>query len=226
MQNRLAQRSYRQRLKQRLEKTGEMENRAASTSPPSTSVTPVGLQPILSNRDRSRSTGAEINTTLVPPPRIPLLQELFPEQYLSLDDGPSSGREGYLEQESTPAPVRYPFPGYPQPLPAFYPEYGHATTYASLPPVPVPVPVSVPSASPMHQGWLGVEESPLTANSGASFRSVMSSSQGDFYPVDESPSYGIDYAPTYDSSQVAVSQAYTGSANPVNPSDYFAYSSS
>lgn len=146
---------------------------------------------------------------------MPLLQKLFPEQYVSADDDESRASEGYLKQDAIPTPLPYPLPGYAQTLPASYAEYPQTPGYAVIPSM------SMPYASPIHQGQYTLEESPLTATSAASFTPVTPSSQGGFYPLNEPPSYLDEYQHTYDDEQVSVSQAYTDSATSVNPSDFF-----
>ncbi len=203
-------------MKKRLERAGELERRASSTSPPSTNALLAGSLSSPETRDRSRSTGAAVTPNFVPPPPMRLYQELFPEQYDSVHGDPFPAvSEGYLKQPTTPAPVPFSFLGYNQPVPASYPGYHQNSTFTDLPSI------SGPYLNPMHQGQYAVDGSSITTTSGPPITPVTPSSQRDCYPVNDRPSYPIDFTHTYDNAQMPTTLPYTDSATSVNLSDFF-----
>jgi hypothetical protein len=203
-------------LKKRLERAGELEKRAVSTSPPSTNALLGGSLSSPETRNRSLSTGATTNANFAPQPHMPLFQELFPQQYVSAEDSQFPAvSEGYLKQPMTPTltPLSYSAAGYSQPVPASYTSFPQGTSYADLPLL------SAPYISPLHQVQYSVDGSPMTT--GGEVTPITPTSQGDCYSVNDRPSYAINFGQTYGNQQFQPSETYADSAASVNYSDFF-----
>jgi hypothetical protein len=201
-------------VKQRLQRAGELERRAASASPPSFN-THLEFSP--ETRNRSLSTGVAANSNLVPQPHIPVFQELFPEQYVAQQEYqyPASS-EARLKQPVTSPPMPFSYPGYAQPAVDAYTGFPQNASYTDFAVVPMPY------SSPMTTGHCyTINASPMTTSSGLPATPITPTSQGDCYPADNRPPYGIDYTPIYDNQQTPTSQAFSDSATPVNYPNFF-----
>ena len=200
-------------MKQKLDRAGEYERRAASTSPPTTSA------PLLSSpetRDRSSSTGASLNTSFAPRSQMSTYQDPFAQQYGSVYDPQfPAGSEAYLKQPMAQMPTSFTYSGYPQPVSAAYPSFPQNTAYAEMRPLNVPYPSST------NQGQYIGHGSARTTTTGHPMTPITPTSQGDCYPPDAGPLYGIDYTQQYDSNQVSTSQAYSVSTTSVNHPPFF-----
>jgi hypothetical protein len=203
-------------LKKRLQRAGELEKRAVSTSPTSSNAHLGGTQSSPGPLNRSLSTGPSVNPNLHTQQQAPLFQELFPEQYLSVHDSHfPTVSEGYMKQPMTSTSDPFSYSGYTQPVPASYAPYNQTTSYADLPSLPMPF-----NNSTRHRQYTA-EDSPMITPSGVPITPITPTSQGDCYTSSDGSAYGMDFAQTYDNLQVPATQAYTDSAAPVNISDFF-----
>ena len=229
VQNRIAQRNYRelpcetngqiiwltvppgQKLKKRLDQGGKLARRAVSTSP-----RPASAHSSPKTRERSLSTGASTNTNFVPPSQMALFSELFPENYVSLQENHFPVvSDGYLDQSMTSTLSPFSYPEYPQAVPAIYTSSSQDTPYADLPSV------SVTCANPMPHCQYVVGGSTMTATCGDLVAPLTPTSQGDCYLMNDGPLYGLDFTQTYDNPQIAAIQHYTDSADSVNHARLF-----
>ncbi|KAF7509907.1 hypothetical protein GJ744_007418 [Endocarpon pusillum] len=189
VQNRIAQRNYRQKMKQKLDRAGEYERLADSSSPPTTNA------PLLSSpetRDRSSSTGASLNTSFVPQSQMSTYQDPFAQQYGSAYD-----------PQFPQMPPSFTYPVYPPPVSAGYASFPQNNPYAEMRPMNVPNPIST------NQGQYIGHGSTRTTTTGQPITPITPTSQGDCYPQDARSLYGIDFTRQYDNPQVSTSQAYS-----------------
>lgn len=200
-------------MKQKLDRAGEYERRAASSSPPTTNA------PLLSSpetRDRSSSTGASLNTSFAPQSQMSTYQDPFAQQYGSAYDPQfPAGSEAYLKQPMAQMPTSFTYPGYPQPVPAGYASFPQNTAYTEMRPMNVPYPSST------NQGQYIGHGSTRTTTTGHPITPITPTSQGDCYPQDAGPLYGSDFTRQYDNTQVSTSQTYSVPTTSVNHPPFF-----
>lgn len=201
-------------MKQKLDRAGEYERRATSSSPPTTNA------PLLSSpetRDRSLSTGASLNTSFVPHSQMSVTyQDPFAQQYGSAYDSQfPAGSEAYLKQPMAQMPTSFTYSGYPQSVSAGYASFPQNTAYAEMRPMNVPYPSST------NQGQYSGHGSTTTTTTGHLITPITPTSQVDSYPQDAGSQYGVDFPRPYDNTQVSTSQAYSVSTTSVNHPPFF-----
>ncbi len=200
-------------MKQKLDRAGEYERRAASTSPPSTNTS---LLSIPETRDRSSSTGASFDTSFVPHSQMSTYQDPFAQQYGSAYDPQfPAGSEAYLKQPMAPIPTSFTYSGYSQPVSAAYASFPQSTAYAEMPPM------NVPYASSTNQGQYIGHGSTRSTTTGHPITPITPTSQGDCYNPNAGPLYGMDFTQQYGNAQVSASQAYSVSTTSVNHPSFF-----